>query len=182
MEERCDQIIHCRDKSDEKDCSFFVLESGYNKKVAPFIYNKTRKGIDPVKVDVSTSLQNIIEISEVNNIIELKFDNLMEWYEYRVDYHNLKTDEAFNTLSDNELRSLWIPYIIFKNTDNNEAVELNGVRSTVFINREGGFQRSGIEVSDEIFSGASNKLTNFKHIAKSSILTTRFIIFHLILR
>ena len=28
MEERCDQIKHCKDKSDEKDCSLLVLESG----------------------------------------------------------------------------------------------------------------------------------------------------------
>ena len=84
----------------------------------------------------------------------------MEWYEYRVDYHNLKTVKALNTLTDEELRSLWIPYIIFKNTDSNEAVELDGVRSRVFVSRESEFRRSGIEIADEIeiFSGASNKL------------------------
>ena len=161
MEERCDQIMHCRDQSDEDNCSLLVLKKGYNKEVAPFIYNKTRKEVDPVKIDVSTSIRNIIDISEVNHIIELKFDILMEWYEYRVDYHNLKTVKALNTLSDEELRSLWIPYIIFQNTDNNEAVELEGVRSRVFVIRESEFQRSGIEFADEIeiFSGASNKLS-----------------------
>ena len=161
MEERCDQIMHCRDKSDENECSLLVLEKGYNQEVAPFNYNKTRKEVDPVKIDVSTSIRNIIDISEVNHIIELKFDILMEWYEYRVDYHNLKTVKALNTLSDEELRSLWIPYIIFQNTDNNEAVELEGVRSRVFVIRESEFQRSGIEFADEIeiFSGASNKLS-----------------------
>ena len=160
MEERCDQIIHCRDKSDEKDCSLLVLNEGYNRKVAPFIFNKTRGKVDAVKIDVSTSILNIIDISEVNNIIELKFDILMEWYEYRVDYHNLKTVKALNTLTDEELRSLWIPYIIFKNTDSNEAVELDGIRSRVFVSRESEFRRSGIEIADEIeiFSGASNKL------------------------
>ena len=161
MGERCDQIIHCRDQSDEDNCSLLVLKKGYNKKVAPFIFNKTRKEVDPVKVDVSTSIQNVIDISEVNNIIELKFDILMEWYEYRVDYRNLKIVKALNMLSDEELSSLWIPYIIFKNTDNNEAVKLDGVRSSVFIIRESDFQRSGLEIADEIeiFSGASNKLT-----------------------
>ena len=74
MEERCDQIIHCRDQSDEKYCSLLVLKQGYNRKVAPFIYDKARKEVDPVRVDVSTSVQHIIEISEVNNIIGLKFE------------------------------------------------------------------------------------------------------------
>ena len=161
MEERCDQIMHCRDKSDENDCSLLVLERGYNKKVAPFIYNKTKDEDEPVKINVSTSIQNIIDISEVQNIIELKFDIFMEWYEYRVDYHNLKTEQALNSLSDEELRSLWIPYIIFQNTDNDEAVQLDGVRSRVFIRSESDFQRCGIEVADEIeiFPGALNKLS-----------------------
>ena len=57
-------------------------------------------------------------------------------YEYRVDYRNLKTVKALNTLSEEELRSLWIPYIIFQNTDNDVAVELDGIRSRVFIIRE----------------------------------------------
>ena len=161
MEERCDQIMHCRDKSDEKHCSLLMVKEGYNRKVAPFIYDKARRELDPVKVQISTSIQHIIDISEVSNIIELKFEMLMEWYEHRVDYHNLKTVETLNTLSDEELRSLWIPYIIFQNTDNNEATEIDGVRSTVFIKRESEFQQSGIEIADEIqiFPGASNKLT-----------------------
>ena len=72
IEERCDQIMHCRDKSDEKECSLLVLKDGYNQKVAPFIYNKTRMEVDPVKVEVSTSIQNVLEISEVNHFIQLK--------------------------------------------------------------------------------------------------------------
>ena len=33
---RCDQIINCRDKSDEENCQLMVLESGYKKNVVPF--------------------------------------------------------------------------------------------------------------------------------------------------
>ena len=33
---RCDQIIDCRDKSDEKECRLLVLEDGYNKMIPPF--------------------------------------------------------------------------------------------------------------------------------------------------
>ena len=72
MEERCDQIMHCRDKSDEDECSLLVLERGYNQEVAPFNYNKTNNKVDPVKVNVSASILNVIEISEVNNFIQLK--------------------------------------------------------------------------------------------------------------
>ena len=161
MEKRCDQIIHCRDTSDENDCALLIIKGGYNSKVAPFLFDEVTETRTPVKVNVSTSLMNIIEISEVNHIIELKFGMTLEWYENRVNYHNLKKDDVLNTLSDKELETIWIPYIVFQNTDNNEAVTISGVRSTVFITRESNFQRSGLEYPDEIeiFEGAENKLT-----------------------
>ena len=33
---RCDQIINCRDKSDETDCKLLVLDYGYNNYISPF--------------------------------------------------------------------------------------------------------------------------------------------------
>ena len=33
---RCDQIINCRDETDEQDCKLLVLKNGYNKVVPPF--------------------------------------------------------------------------------------------------------------------------------------------------
>ena len=34
---RCDQIIDCRDESDEQECTLLRLKSGYNKMIPPFI-------------------------------------------------------------------------------------------------------------------------------------------------
>ena len=46
---------------------------------------------------------------------------------------------------------LWIPYIIFRNTDSDEAVTVTGdTRTLVSIAREGGFIRSGLEIADEV--------------------------------
>ena len=36
IDNRCDQIINCRDKSDEQDCQLLVLDHGYNKYIPPF--------------------------------------------------------------------------------------------------------------------------------------------------
>ena len=36
MNSRCDQIINCRDESDEQNCRCLVLKNGYNKAVPPF--------------------------------------------------------------------------------------------------------------------------------------------------
>ena len=47
MEERCDQVPHCRDKTHEKNCELFMLENGYNKRLPPMVNSK-----DPVPVDI----------------------------------------------------------------------------------------------------------------------------------
>ena len=65
-------------------------------------------------INVSTSLQTVIDLDERNHIIELKFQLTLEWFEYRATYQNLKTNEALNVLSSQELQEIWIPYIIFK--------------------------------------------------------------------
>ena len=104
MNERCDQLVHCRDKSDENNCNLLVLEESYNKKVPPFNYNETSDSIIPVSVKLSTSLRNVLEISEFTHTIDLKLGITLEWYENRVLYHNLKTEEALNVLSDSEVR------------------------------------------------------------------------------
>ena len=44
-----DQIVHCRDKSDEVSCSLLVIEESYNKKVPPFNIDKEENTIIPVK-------------------------------------------------------------------------------------------------------------------------------------
>ena len=160
MEKRCDQIVDCPDKSDETECSLVEIESGYDKKVPPFDVDE-ESHIVAVTVNISTTLMNVLKISEVDHTIELKFGISLVWYENRVKYHNLKTNVALNMLSDAELSSIWIPYIIFRNTDDDEAVTIGSVKTEASVTREGLFQRSPPEIADEIeiFNGKDNKIT-----------------------
>ena len=104
MEERCDQIIQCKDKSDESKCQLLVFDSSYNSKVPPFTVNPGDKSLVPVKVKVSTSLMNVLAISEFSHTIDLKLGITLKWYDNRVHYHNLKLKEALNVLSDTEVK------------------------------------------------------------------------------
>ena len=51
---------------------------------------------------------------------------------------------------------IWIPYIIFQNTDDDEAVKVDAqtedgtMRTKVSVKRENNFTRSGPEVADEV--------------------------------
>ena len=56
----------------------------------------------------------MIDLDERNHIIELKFKLTLEWFEYRATYQNLKTNNALNVLSSQELQEIWIPFIIFE--------------------------------------------------------------------
>ena len=103
MNARCDQIVHCRDKSDENNCSLIVFGDSYNNKIPPFNIDTTTNTIIPVRVQISTSLKNVLDISEFSHTIDLKLGITLQWYENRVLYHNLKTKEALNVLSDSEV-------------------------------------------------------------------------------
>ena len=103
MNERCDQIIQCQDESDEDNCSLLVFKESYNKLVPPVSFNYSGNNIIPVSIRVSTSLRNVLEISEFTHTIDLKLGISLEWYDKRVLFHNLKSEEALNVLSNSEV-------------------------------------------------------------------------------
>ena len=105
MEKRCDQIADCGDESDENNCKLLVFKENYQKNIAPFTIDTKKRELSPVKVNVSTSLMSILAISEFDHTIDLKLGITLKWYENRVLYHNLKTKDSLNVLSDIEVSS-----------------------------------------------------------------------------
>ena len=108
MEERCDQIRNCKDKSDENNCKLIVFEDNYNEKVPPFTITDGDNSIIPAKIRVSTQLKNVLAISEFSHTIDLKIGITLKWYENRVLYHNLKAEEALNVLTDIEVNCTYM--------------------------------------------------------------------------
>ena len=168
MEERCDQVADCTDESDEVDCSVLVTKENYNRKVPPFTIARTNgRSIVPVQLNVSIDLLKIVDMEETNHKIDFQFKITLEWRENkRVLYYNLKEHTSLNALSDSDVKKLWLPLVIYDNTDQKEVSRLgeygNGEWNTpVSVIREGNFTRSGIEVLDEteIFEGGGNTLS-----------------------
>ena len=77
MEERCDQVPDCRDKSDEVGCQLIIFEENYNKNIPPF--NRTH----PVSVNISITLMKVVEIEETDHSIHLQFQISLDWNEPR---------------------------------------------------------------------------------------------------
>ena len=68
LDQRCNQLPDCRDKSDEKNCKILLLEDGYNKEVPPILSS------DPVDVSVSIDILKVVDINEEDYSIEIQFE------------------------------------------------------------------------------------------------------------
>ena len=163
MEERCNQIPDCRDKSDENYCRLIVLEPGYNKDIPPIERNRDGSA-KPADVSISITLMKVVEIEEVDRSIHLQFQIPLTWRDNRVKYQNLKKQTSLNALTADDVNTIWLPLIVYDNTDQKEVTRLGENWewvTDVTVTREGKFTRSGLQEMDEaeIFEGAENSLT-----------------------
>ena len=161
MEQRCDQLPHCRDSSDEMGCDIFLLKDGYNKNIPPIISENGNKS--PAKVAISIDLLKVVDINEEDYSIEIQFEITMEWRENRATYLNLKLNSSLNALNQKDIEKLWLPEVIYENTDQKESTRL-GVdwewKTEIEVKREGLFVSNGLDNVDEayIFQGNENPL------------------------
>ena len=168
MIHRCNQIINCEDKTDEDNCQILGFEGNYQKETPP-IESSIDDELIPALVNVSMDFLKMVRTEEVNNKIMIKFTISLEWYEKRAIFYNLKTQEAMNALPLREVEKLWLPFVIFDNTDMMEAVKLEeGVITEVLVTREEeGIRGRPTSLHEmEVYSGRQNKLTLFQTYTK----------------
>ena len=105
----------------------------------------------------------VVSLEEEDHSIELQFQINLQWKEKRATYHNLKANMFLNALSTDDINKLWLPLVIYSNTDQLETTRL-GMEwewtTDVWVKREGNFVRSEPTVLDEIeiFEGEENSL------------------------
>ena len=165
MEERCDQFSDCDDESDEVDCNILVFKNNYNKRIPPVTSSNTMKRtMVPVQVNISITLFKILDMIETHHTIDFQFEITLEWRENRVVYQNLKKESSMNALSTNDIQQLWLPNVIYDNTDQKEMTRLGAlwewVTPVTVIREEDYSKRSGPEEVHEIeiFNGEENRL------------------------
>ena len=113
----------------------------------------------------ASPLMKVVEIEEVDHSIHLQFKISLKWKENRVKYQNLRNKTFLNALTDDDIKTIWLPLIVYDNTDQKEVTRLgeygNGEwGTTVTVTREGNSRSSIREVDEaEIFEGAENSLT-----------------------
>ena len=100
------------------------LKKGYNKHVPPFSWAKMAGTVNPVLVNVSLSLLKVMDINERANTIDLKFEVQLEWRDYRITLNNLKNMSFLNALPKEDVEAIWLPIVVYKNTDQEETTRL----------------------------------------------------------
>ena len=138
MNERCDGKIDCpADSSDEDNCHLFVLNPGYKSTFPP----TTNEENDKAQVKVSIHIKNVADVKELSMEFEVCVKIIMEWYDRRLTYNNLKQDQVFlNKLDENDITKIWLPLINYLNTDQFQTTRLERTgdqwTTTVMIVRE----------------------------------------------
>ena len=100
----------------------------------------------------------------MDHSIHLQFRINLRWKENRVRYQNLKDKTSLNALISSDVSMLWLPLVIYDNTDQKQSTRLGWINewvTSVSVIKEGDFTRSGLDKVDEaeIFEGAENTLT-----------------------
>ena len=164
MEQRCDQVAQCKDKSDERNCQLMTLEESYNKMVPPITtVSDSDFTVVPIAVNISLDLLKVIKIDQEINKIDFQFQITLEWRDNRLTYLNLKQKTSLNALTKKEVKSLWVPLVTYDNTDQKELTRLGmdwEWNTPISVIREGKFTKSGLDQVDEkyIYRGNENTL------------------------
>ena len=143
------------------------LKENYNRRIPP-IRPKILSGdsFDPVEVRISLTLLKVVAIEEEDHSIDLQFQITLDWKENRAIYHNLKTNMYLNALSSEDIQELWLPLVIYTNTDQQETTRLGENwewTTSVWVKREEENPMRSHDVTAvldeiELFQGADNSL------------------------
>ena len=110
MDWRCDGTTQCEDGTDEEGCSMMDYGIGYNNLIIP-----TDKLTGKLEVVMSVEVTDIVDIDDVEDSITIKFGWWRSFFDNRLTYKDLKIDDKFNKLTDDEQDSLWKPKVLTPN-------------------------------------------------------------------
>ena len=153
--DRCNGVPECQDLSDEKNCRLVNIDpEKYLKDKTPPSNSST------LPVEVSSQIWAVLDIKEVGHIMKLKFELSLRWFDRRLQYYNLKDDENMNALLYKETQKLWVPSVIFQNTES-EVISKNDKKSRMIVlkKKSGTFNSDGLLNEDiDFYEGGDNPI------------------------
>ena len=110
-------------------------------------------------VNVTATIMNVLEVKELEGLWQVKVTFDVSWLDTRLELQNLKENDNFNVLADEERNGIWFPEIIFDNNDNVERMVMDE-KADLIVRKEGfGDPTSQREmITAEVYKGAENPI------------------------
>ena len=152
LDMKCNENIDCPDGTDEIGCKVVNIPVTYNKAVTS----------DSEKFDLSTSVEilNILSITEMEGKIRLTVRLILEWYDSRLTFLDLKSKTVLNKLEDTEFDLIWTPDIIFVNIEKKDFEYSVKSQVTIIMNASQKYDLADYSslYSSKIYNGNSSKI------------------------
>ncbi|KAK4308293.1 hypothetical protein Pmani_020006 [Petrolisthes manimaculis] len=153
---RCDLKYDCRDRSDEMECELISFPSDYHQHLPPRVPGKEDSKLPVIVKFIIKS----IDVQTVKMSMQLSYEIEMSWFDNRLNYFNLKTNDSLNSPRLDTMRKLWSPLVKLLNTDTIDSSLLADDATTLVRRLVPPLGRDeGAAAEVDIYSGEENPLS-----------------------
>lgn len=122
LENRCDFKYDCLDHSDEMNCELISKPSNYKQDLPPRPSSKHYSESLPVALEI---IIDTTTIETTRMTMKLTYELRMKWYDTRLTFLNLKSNDSLNKVTHSSMVTLWTPVIGFINTESHQHTEVD---------------------------------------------------------
>lgn len=156
MSKRCNGRVDCPlDDFDEENCNLFELSKNYMKNQSPPT-SRNQTGI-PVKVQVH--IKNVYDLNELSMDFKVRLKLSLSWHDSRITFKNLKENEDENIMCLESSNQLWMPTLLFGNSNNDQRTVLDD-QSSLLVKSSSNHELNNLDIlhQDYLFKGSENPL------------------------
>lgn len=149
INQRCNLVVDCPDKSDEANCDILRVNSDYRSELFPRNSDNT-----VLKVYINVSILAFPEINTLELYYTADFVLSMRWHDPRLEWFDLRGATDLNSLDKQKQQMIWSPSLSFTNAKIIGGTKVDNIVSTL-VKRVGQPYPDDIERSLEsnVYSG-----------------------------